>query len=48
MHAHPRGVHAARIGEVVADERRFVRMRTRLGGQRVVDWLSGEPLPRIC
>jgi hydrogenase expression/formation protein HypE len=48
MRAHPHGAGAARIGEVVADERRFVRMRTRFGGQRVVDWLSGEPLPRIC
>ena len=23
-------------------------MATRFGGQRVVDWLTGEPLPRIC
>ncbi|HET9822578.1 MAG TPA: hydrogenase expression/formation protein HypE [Burkholderiaceae bacterium] len=48
MRAHPRGALAARIGSVVADEHRFVRMATRFGGQRVVDWLSGEPLPRIC
>jgi hydrogenase expression/formation protein HypE len=48
MRAHPLGRQAARIGEVLADEHRFVRMRTRFGGQRVVDWLSGEPLPRIC
>jgi hydrogenase expression/formation protein HypE len=48
MHAHPLGRAAARIGTVLEDEHRFVRMRTRFGGQRVVDWLSGEPLPRIC
>jgi hydrogenase expression/formation protein HypE len=48
MRSHPRGAKAARIGAVVADDHRFVRMTTRFGGQRVVDWLSGEPLPRIC
>ena len=32
----------------VADPQRFVQMRTAVGGQRIVDWLSGEPLPRIC
>jgi hydrogenase expression/formation protein HypE len=48
MRAHPLGRAAARIGEVLADEHRFVRMHTRFGGQRIVDWLSGEPLPRIC
>jgi hydrogenase expression/formation protein HypE len=48
MRAHPLGRDAAHIGEVVADEHRFVQMTTRLGGRRVVDWLSGEPLPRIC
>jgi len=48
MRAHPRGAQAARIGTVLADDHRFVRMQTRFGGQRIVDWLSGEPLPRIC
>jgi hydrogenase expression/formation protein HypE len=48
MRAHPLGARAARIGTVVADEHRFVQMQTRFGGQRIVDWLSGEPLPRIC
>jgi hydrogenase expression/formation protein HypE len=48
MRAHPLGAAAARIGSVHADEHRFVQMRTRLGGRRNVDWLSGEPLPRIC
>ncbi|WP_372526486.1 hydrogenase expression/formation protein HypE [Piscinibacter sp.] len=48
MRAHPRGRAAARIGSVTDDPHRFVQMSTRLGGRRVVDWLSGEPLPRIC
>lgn len=48
LRAHPLGACAARIGVVQADEHHFVQMRTRLGGRRVVDWLTGEPLPRIC
>jgi len=48
MRAHPKGRDAAIVGEVVADPRQFVRMETAFGGERVVDWLTGEPLPRIC
>jgi hydrogenase expression/formation protein HypE len=48
LRAHPLGTQAARIGEVVADPQRFVQARTALGGQRLLDWLSGDPLPRIC
>ncbi|HET9025750.1 MAG TPA: AIR synthase-related protein, partial [Burkholderiaceae bacterium] len=48
MRAHPRGVDAAIIGEVVEDPHRFVQMDTAFGGRRVVDWLTGEQLPRIC
>ncbi len=48
MRAHPLGQDAARIGEVAADPHHFVQMATRFGGRRVVDWLSGEQLPRIC
>jgi hydrogenase expression/formation protein HypE len=48
MCAHPLGRESALIGEVIADERHFVQMRTRLGGRRIVDWLTGEQLPRIC
>jgi hydrogenase expression/formation protein HypE len=33
---------------VVADDQRFVQMTTAFGGGRIVDWLSGEQLPRIC
>jgi hydrogenase expression/formation protein HypE len=48
MRAHPRGGDAAIIGEVVDDPHRFVQMDTAFGGRRVVDWLTGEQLPRIC
>jgi hydrogenase expression/formation protein HypE len=39
---------AARIGEVVEDTRGRVVLRSRIGGNRVLDMLSGEQLPRIC
>jgi hydrogenase expression/formation protein HypE len=48
MRAHPLGRDAAIIGEVTADDHRFVQMTTGFGGGRIVDWLSGEQLPRIC
>jgi hydrogenase expression/formation protein HypE len=48
MRAHPLGQHAALIGEVTADHPGYVFMKTRIGGSRVVDMLSGEQLPRIC
>jgi len=48
LRAHPLGAGAERIGEVIADKRCFVQMRTRLGGRRMIDWLAAEALPRIC
>ncbi len=48
MQAHPLGRNAAIIGEVIEDEHGFVQMETRFGGSRIVDWLAGEQLPRIC
>lgn len=48
MRAHPLGGDAAVVGDVVADDHRFVQMTTAFGGGRIVDWLSGEQLPRIC
>jgi len=48
MRNHPLGKDAAIIGDVEADDHHFVRMQTAFGGNRVVDWLSGEQLPRIC
>ena len=48
MRAHPLGCDAAIIGEVIDDSMQLVRMVTRVGGERVIDWLHGEQLPRIC
>jgi len=48
MQAHPLGRQAAIIGKVRASEQAWVQMNTSLGGLRMVDWLSGELLPRIC
>jgi hydrogenase expression/formation protein HypE len=48
MRAHPLGRDAAIIGHAVDDDHRFVQMATSFGGDRIVDWLSGEQLPRIC
>ena len=48
MKAHPHGAEAAIIGRAIEDENHFVQMRTAFGGGRIVDWLAGEQLPRIC
>jgi hydrogenase expression/formation protein HypE len=48
MRAHPLARQAAIIGEVMEDAHGFVQMTTSLGGCRIVDWLAGEQLPRIC
>ena len=48
MRAHPLGKDAVIIGEVVAEHPGVVVMKSRIGGTRVVDMLSGEQLPRIC
>ncbi len=48
MQNHPLGQQAAIIGEVTESQHGFVQMETSFGGSRVVDWLTGEQLPRIC
>ncbi len=48
MREHSLGRESAIIGGVVAEHPGFVTMKTRVGGRRVVDMLSGEQLPRIC
>jgi hydrogenase expression/formation protein HypE len=48
MQTHASGRDAAIIGTVVEDAHAMVQMRTRFGGSRVVDYLPGEQLPRIC
>ena len=48
MRAHPLGVDAALIGELISDPHHFVQLATAFGGRRIVDWLAGDQLPRIC
>ena len=48
MRDHPAGRDAALVGEVCDDPQQMVRMETNFGGERLVDWLAGEQLPRIC
>ena len=42
------GKNAAFIGEVVSDHRGRVVMKTRIGGTRIIDMMTGQQLPRIC
>jgi hydrogenase expression/formation protein HypE len=44
----PLGKDACIIGEVVDLNPGRIVMQTRIGGERIVDMLSGEQLPRIC
>lgn len=44
----PCGADAAVIGEVVPDHPGKVVMETGIGGERIVDMLTGDQLPRIC
>ncbi|MDR3411229.1 MAG: hydrogenase expression/formation protein HypE [Formivibrio sp.] len=48
MRAHPHGQNAAIIGAAIEDANGFVQMETVFGGRRMVDWMTGEQLPRIC
>lgn len=48
MQRHPLGKNAAMIGSIEEDPHNFVQMETGFGGRRILDWMAGEPLPRIC
>ena len=48
MKKHPYGRDAAIIGEVTDEKPGRVVMNTRIGSSRIVDMLTGDPLPRIC
>ena len=48
LRAHPLGREAAIIGEITTNHPGMITIKTRIGGTRVVDMLSGEQLPRIC
>mgnify|MGYP005843275089 FL=1 len=45
---YPQDTRPARIGRVASEHPGLVVVRNALGGQRIVDLLAGEPLPRIC
>ncbi len=48
MRAHPAGIDSALIGDVAEAPAGLVVMQTRFGGERIIDMLVGEQLPRIC
>lgn len=48
MRQHSVGEAACVIGEVWAEPQGLVFLQTEIGGNRVVDMLVGDPLPRIC
>ncbi len=48
MKDYPLGKDSAIIGEVTVNHTGVVVMQTAIGGERVVDMISGEQLPRIC
>jgi hydrogenase expression/formation protein HypE len=48
MRAHPAGRDAVVLGEVTEAPEGMVLMDTGFGGERIVDMLVGEQLPRIC
>lgn len=48
MREHPLGHDAMCIGTVLEDVHHFVVMHTTMGGKRMIDWMNGEQLPRIC
>ena len=48
MRVHPLGSRAGTIGHIIAGDPGRVVMRSVFGGNRIVDMLVGEQLPRIC
>jgi hydrogenase expression/formation protein HypE len=48
MKAHKYGVDSVIIGEVLSQNEKVVKLKSRIGTMRILDMLSGEQLPRIC
>ncbi len=48
LRADTNGINAAIVGEVTAANPGKVLLKSRIGGHRVVGYLTGEQLPRIC
>ena len=42
------GIHAAIIGKVTTENPGKLILKSRIGGNRLVNFLTGEQLPRIC
>jgi hydrogenase expression/formation protein HypE len=48
LKGHPLGGSAAIIGRALPEPGGRVFLKTAVGGRRILDMLTGEPLPRIC
>lgn len=48
MQVHPLGKHCAIIGKITEEHPSKVILNTEIGGQRFLEMLAGEQLPRIC
>ena len=48
MRRHPLGKDSKVIGEVEKEKNKRVYLKTEVGGNRILDMLRGEQLPRIC
>jgi hydrogenase expression/formation protein HypE len=48
MQQHPAGKNSCIIGKVEASPQGKVILETGFGGNRIIDMLVGEQLPRIC
>jgi hydrogenase expression/formation protein HypE len=48
MKKHEHGRYAAIIGEIADSPQGMVLLETAIGGNRIIDMLPGEQLPRIC
>ena len=48
VRSHPLGAEASIIGSIAQGPARMVRLRSAVGGERLVALLAGEQLPRIC
>jgi hydrogenase expression/formation protein HypE len=48
LHLQNYGCRAKRIGDVQCQPEGLALLRSRIGGTRILESLSGEPLPRIC
>jgi hydrogenase expression/formation protein HypE len=48
LHKDENGTNACIIGDVTTQHAGKVVLKSRIGGSRVVNYLTGEQLPRIC